>query len=538
MRKSLLVATAGAVILLVVLLSGGEGGRRSERAAEGVHEVPVTEEPRAELAVGEARAAEESRAPETTPAIEGVVVDATTGAPIAGVEVLALDGLKPVSRATTGDDGRFVLHGLTEEKNYAIDTIVAGYAGAGLLAIARRKPLEAKPAESVRIELTRGLSVRGRVVDTVDRPLAGATVHGLAVLFADKTIRHHSVGNHASALKATTDAEGRFRMDRVLPMGKNFFAVTLEGYEAGSFEIEGPTDALVVRLDPVPILKGRVLGPNGGPLSGVPVGAVAGIQAQAPVVTAGDGSFALPWRKRSESLLVWGQGLVPRLLGVPGAEDSVEVRLQRCMTIRGVVKDDLDRLIAGARVRIHHYRLWRGEEPGILASAFLTELKVGDATASGVKWWLLPHSGRESFPAPAATTDESGRFELAAGGTGRIVTTLLVEKGGHVDSQPDWKPGATDLIVSLPRVATVRVTAVDAETDRRLERFMVRHQRPGSSTTYGLPNPGEGKPLVLELAGGTYDLTVESRGYRSVKFDGVLLEPGASRSLRPALERE
>ncbi|MHC4932216.1 MAG: carboxypeptidase regulatory-like domain-containing protein [Planctomycetota bacterium] len=538
MRKGLLFLAASAVVVLLALMFGDEAGRRSERSSEGPRETPATGEPAPGPRLGGEGAEREEEATATIPAIEGRVVDAGTGAPIAGAEVVALDGSQVVSRTTTGDGGRFALRGLTRGKRYAIDTIVAEYAGAGLLAIARRKPLEAKAGETVRVELLRGLSVRGRVVDNADRPLQGATVHGLAVLFTDKGMRHHSVGNHASAIRTATDAEGHFHLDRVLPTGKSYFAVTLEGYESGSFEIDGPTGALVVRLDPIPLLRGRVVGPGGRPIPGIPVGAVAGIQAQAPVVTAEDGSFVLPWKKRSEFLLVWGEGFVPRILPVSGVESRVDVRLQRCVRIRGVVKDDLDRIVEDARVRIHHYLLWRGEERGILASAFLTELTVGDASASGVTWWLLPHSGRASFPAPEATTDRVGSFALTAGGPGRIVTTLLVEKSGHVAAQPEWTTGAPELIVRLPRVATVEVAAIDAETEHALERFMVRHRRPGSSTSYGSPNAGEGKPLVLELAAGTYDLTVESRGYRPVEIDGVLLEPGARRSFAPALERE
>ncbi|MFK8001513.1 MAG: carboxypeptidase regulatory-like domain-containing protein [Polyangiales bacterium] len=105
--------------------------------------------------------------------VEGIVVNAE-GAPIAGAEVLVVDGglaLAPI-RVTTGADGRFHIEPLLPvayERSYLAQATgyLPGQTGA------------AGSSDELRIVLEPGATLRGRVVDERGRPVAGALVQWL-----------------------------------------------------------------------------------------------------------------------------------------------------------------------------------------------------------------------------------------------------------------------------------------------------------------------------------------------------------------------
>lgn len=105
--------------------------------------------------------------------VEGIVVDAE-GAPIAGAEVLVVDGglaLAP-TRVTTGADGRFHIEPLLPvayERSYLAQAsgYLPGQTAAG------------GSNDELRIVLEPGATLRGRVVDERGRPVAGALVQWL-----------------------------------------------------------------------------------------------------------------------------------------------------------------------------------------------------------------------------------------------------------------------------------------------------------------------------------------------------------------------
>jgi RNA polymerase sigma factor (sigma-70 family) len=130
-------------------------------------------------------------------AVSGSVID-EEGRPIAGARVARgsdLRGQANVREATTDADGRFVIGGIP----------------AGALVLTAQAPGHAPDLKTMTAEpglapaefwLESGHTIRGRIVDAHDKPIAGAPVA------ADQWRGHHSL-----RWSTRTDAEGRFRWD-------------------------------------------------------------------------------------------------------------------------------------------------------------------------------------------------------------------------------------------------------------------------------------------------------------------------------------
>ena len=196
----------------------------------------------------------------------------------------------------------------------------------------------------VRIEVTRGRDIPGRVVDReTGNPVAGAAIRAY---YGETRI-----------FRAGPD--GRFLLPRYWYRG---FQVRAPGYtarthhltsDAGSPEVGDET----VRLAPGFVARGRVLDPEGTPLAGVRLRSFSRTPERQWVAPPGpvsksDGSFTfvglpLPGRGSWEEVRIFGagedyaDGASPALRGVPrSVEDGVEVRLPRLVGIEGRVEDE------------------------------------------------------------------------------------------------------------------------------------------------------------------------------------------------------
>ncbi|GAB4205313.1 MAG: hypothetical protein OHK0013_21080 [Sandaracinaceae bacterium] len=160
-----------------VVEADAEGRFVFEDVPAGVYEVEATSgtqisEPRRGLTVDPEASIFLSFQLTEGASVEGTVVDARTGRPLAGAEVTV--AAAPVAAsprsAVTGADGRFVLRPFPPGTAYA-DVRAPGFVPA--VAIACRT------GSSCRIALAEGASLRGRVVDTERRPIANAWVEVL-----------------------------------------------------------------------------------------------------------------------------------------------------------------------------------------------------------------------------------------------------------------------------------------------------------------------------------------------------------------------
>ncbi|HEU4420145.1 MAG TPA: carboxypeptidase regulatory-like domain-containing protein, partial [Planctomycetota bacterium] len=129
--------------------------------------------------------------------LAGVVVD-EAGQAVGGAEVSANAALPARGNAWTrsGSDGTFLMTGLVPGASYELSARQRGRVPATRTSV---------PAGSsdLRLELSKGLELEGRLVDSNDRPQAHATLR--------------FVGGSGSRVAARTDAEGRFSVSGLAP---------------------------------------------------------------------------------------------------------------------------------------------------------------------------------------------------------------------------------------------------------------------------------------------------------------------------------
>jgi hypothetical protein len=199
---------------------------------------------------------------ETARAIRGKVVS-QGDKPAAGVRVTVGRFDPPFERpvfAKSGADGTFSVEGLLPAKYR-----VYGWAEGAGPAKPETVQLASKDVEGVRLVLTQALVVRGQVVDGNGAPVAEATVTGTAE--STNPDRRFSVD------RATTDASGKFELDRLGP-GK--LTLAARHPEHGNTKL-GPEDAetvsrnpaLTLRLATAASISGTVKLEDGSPAAGI-----------------------------------------------------------------------------------------------------------------------------------------------------------------------------------------------------------------------------------------------------------------------------
>jgi hypothetical protein len=152
-----------------------EAGRfRLTGLAEGVYRVWAARGERGSLAArlerfgaGPFKDVELALAPAAI--VSGRLIDAESAAPLAGEVVLVHAGDEPPRRARAGDDGRFAIDGVPPGRWFA-EASAAGYVPTEQLAFAADRSRE------LTLQLTRGGSIIGTVLDPDGRPVAGALV--------------------------------------------------------------------------------------------------------------------------------------------------------------------------------------------------------------------------------------------------------------------------------------------------------------------------------------------------------------------------
>ncbi len=174
--------------------------------------------------------------------VEGIVVDAESGAPVAGAEVVAWSderradaptspslrdrGRPPgeLGRSVSGEDGRFVFRNMPTGGRNPHGSWANGRRGPMLGGVAARAEgyliggdelpvAQDGDVIDVAIRLWRGATITGRVVDGAGAPLPRARVFELT---AERYAGHVPVGILDTTLReALTDADGRYTLSRV-----------------------------------------------------------------------------------------------------------------------------------------------------------------------------------------------------------------------------------------------------------------------------------------------------------------------------------
>jgi len=273
--------------------------------------------------------------------IRGVVRDKDTGKPLADVSVFFdWPWVNPRyeeprwGKVLTDKDGRYELLGLAKAPNYRLMAKPAK----GQLYFQRRVALQDAPglgALAADIEMVRGFTVRGKVTDKEGKPVAGATVD-YHPLYANPYVVNKVNGIWKPRSEATTGPDGSYALTVLPGQGvigvvgpkpeaympafvapkeiKAFFKTPLAGngdslsWDVGgnAFDpLQGDWNALVllepgekeeqsvkdVALEAPQERKGRVVGPDGRPITGVAVWGLS--RPRYPVETLKGGEFTV-----------------------------------------------------------------------------------------------------------------------------------------------------------------------------------------------------------------------------------------------------
>ncbi|MHC4668057.1 MAG: carboxypeptidase regulatory-like domain-containing protein [Planctomycetota bacterium] len=269
-------------------------------------------------------AANDVRLPETRQ-LRARFLDAETGAPVEGVRIFHLG--QPA--AVTDAEGRFACRALFLQDTTMVTPWKEGYAS---------NMLSLRADQDHR--LARVAPLRGRVVDEQERPVPGAR---LSI--------HHDL-EHV----AWSDADGRYEF-RFLPRGLFRLGASKPGYVATSVRLEaGRTpDRVTLQL----LHGGRVSGwvrRDGQPVLGVRVCVHDDRQELAVAFTDAQGRFlvqGVPGGARYVQAREEGRRSVatPVAVGEGGLVGPLGLALKAHLALRGVVRGDTGRPLAGATVR-------------------------------------------------------------------------------------------------------------------------------------------------------------------------------------------
>jgi protocatechuate 3,4-dioxygenase beta subunit len=375
--------------------------------------------------------------------IGGTVVDAQ-GRPVPG----ALLRPSPVrahpaffrGMTTLSDaNGRFRLS-LPPETAFEIDATHERFAPAWV----QIPPVAPRAARTdVRIVFQEGVTGFGRVVDSRERPVAGARV-ALRPVESDREGVSEFFFDDPQEFRATTDAQGLFSIDR-LPPGTFNLAVAAQGFApmtvpgidiAGAGRPAGRVDLGTVVLPPGVEVRGIVVDPEGKPVEGAMVELqsesfgiaswVGGDSADSSVQTTGaDGRFGFSSLRSGDrvGLSVRKQGFLqsaPHTVETP-TDEPVRIVLQRGARVAGRVIDERGNPVQGA--------------------------------------WLMLSTRTGGFgdvPSGDAMADDQGRFEFAAVQPGKL--TLTANADGYLQEEVEVEipaRGLENLRVSLRPGASI-----------------------------------------------------------------------------------
>jgi hypothetical protein len=467
--------------------------------------------------------------------LRGTVTRLVDGSPIVGARVRTLRGSFPRNELETVTDaeGTFGFESLSDGL-----MIVAAWPTED--APSQQKPVDLKPGVVSRVDLVvkAARSVSGRVIDARSGdPVEGAEVGDLGR--PEKAVR--------------TDVEGRYELrgfsGRATESGESAgLFVKAVGFSRATKQLTGTAPEVVANfaLKRGRMARGRIVYADGSPAADVAVvGAGYGRIADSwvsdwiPARTNAEGEYRVADLERElrHSLWIRKEGFGSLIYDFPWSERDVEtvelpeVVLRRGGFISGVVVDDLDRPVFGARISLK----------GCNADRFQWASRVdGDVSAD-------PLGGGRVLDGRTAQVDDLGRFhfgDLAEGpyrlkvdrpyGNMRVAVDEFVASGARVEGvrlvvaekpmiagrvlDAAGAPVAEAAVVAFREPMEGDGGRVTATTDT-VGRFLLRGLAADAYTIDAQPN----QTLLMAPRGVAF---VRTKGVRAGTVDVVLKFPG------------
>ncbi len=437
--------------------------------------------------------------------VSGRVTD-SDGSPVAGAVVLRLGEMDPLilghSRnfggqvGFTGCDGRFELPAPDDGEKYRVAAVKKGLAPAVSAWIE-----DSAGASPVRLTLTEGRPVEGRVVGADGNPVSGVAI---AVMGRSSMIAAVPPGQFFDPTVGVewfyrTSADGSF----TIPLSEEtwYLAFGKEGFVPILHPaiVVGETGPLEITLSRARLLQGRVVSTDGTPLEGIDVAVNADVAFSAKAVSGIGGDFEIEVAAAGRYVLMAFDAATGRRASipveVPGPLVTIELPATRRVAGR-VVDGDTGKGVAGARISpemvgrsSEFYDFDETDLDGVFSfEAFEVGRYLVNVAAEG----YLPPEPVEVSVGPAAATEE-------------ITVTVFrgVRAGGRVrDDNGDPVEGA--------QVRAVRVSDLGEEITLR-----------GETDSDGIFDIGG-------LASGAVEISVRTEGYvpahRTLELEGDVLD--------------
>lgn len=272
----------------------------------------------------------------------------------------------------------------------------------------------AGPAVKRDFALSPGAEVRGIVTDESGRPLAGATIR-LALHWIDSPQGRTGWAYMlvpAERFSAVSDETGCFRIGGLLAEGAAEFETRCRGFSTAMTEVPLVSRSCEARivLKAAPAISGIVTDESGSPVPGATILCPGAREWEDRYETADQtGRFKIvDPAQRCLWLAAWapGHGWSGLRLNGENTADLKVVLPAASAILRGAVRDEAGRPVAGARVVVTLLRRKTGPLNGVLA--FDVEERTGIAGESG---GILVHLPAKTG-GPLTTTDERGEFCL------------------------------------------------------------------------------------------------------------------------------
>jgi len=380
-----------------------------------------------------------------------------------------------------------------------------GEPGESTTTVGSRDAPGAEPPETRgerRIPLAKGGTARGRVVAPDGAPIGGATVE-----------------TSPAERRATTDEEGKFRLEDLDP-GTWLLRATAPERVASEWrevaiEAGSETGEIVFALLDGLAIEGRVRDDAGVPLVGAGVFATTIVTADGWVAeTTEEGRFRIPGLPAGTfDLEARLEGHLPaRRTGVRAGETEVEIVLPRAAAIRGRVVDEVDRPVSSFRVEV--------------------ERDLGTYAVEPPRSAEFEHpEGRFAFEALVP-----GLYHLRASSTsdGDAVATGRLE---GIRATPGEE--STEVIVRLDRVGSIfgSVRASDGTPIAGASLGLASAMAAGDLGVNWYERHGGGEPVVRSAGDGSFEfdavppgvhtVLAHARGRGSAAVEEVAVAPGA-----------
>ncbi|MFH0945745.1 MAG: sigma-70 family RNA polymerase sigma factor [Planctomycetota bacterium] len=375
------------------------------------------------------------------------------------------------------------------------------------------------PERPLVLEMSRKVTVTGRVEDPRGNPVAGVSVRRRA-----KTVRNGAQWPDLPYDQTVlTDSGGRFELRDLPPSNIADYGLVLSHPDFADLTVGRVTVPETTRHELAPYRLSLGRGIRGTVRRADDHSAIAGARVQCgsrAVLSGEDGTFCLDHLTGFVNLVVHAAGMVPCTLNISTDESAsdLEVMLESGLSISGIVLDADDCPATGAAVRAV---LEKSEARDLNSNGLLRE--------EGILAWA-DTGGRFRIDGLAEGTYGliAGQFGAPSAGRGmKAYTTLAVA-------------GDEDVQVRLEALSGIVMKLVSARTGRPVCRYAYRVEYCGGLWNRGALGKGgiaaSNSFFEVLSPGGIANLAVEAPGYAPFVMTGIRVGEGEIREIEVMLE--